>query len=176
MFSQNDSLSSSIRQMKFIIPYNRPDIPDSKYYVKSYNTKDSIVELTMDGINSRFVKLNDIFRTYLPISEINNPYILSLWSNKSYNDSIAIKRIEDRDKKILIERRVKLYNKYGKYYGNLIFKNNIIIGMTKSMVRESWGEPEDINRTVTSYSTHEQWVYGSTYVYFDNGKLTAWQD
>lgn len=42
------------------------------------------------------------------------------------------------------------------------------------------GTPDKINRTTTSYGTHEQWVYrwssGTDYYYFDNGRLTAWQD
>lgn len=42
------------------------------------------------------------------------------------------------------------------------------------------GTPDKINRTTTAYGTHEQWVYrwssGTDYYYFDNGRLTAWQD
>lgn len=49
--------------------------------------------------------------------------------------------------------------------------------MTKEMCRESWGEPEDINKTTSSYGTHEQWVYGyGSYLYFENGKLTTIQN
>lgn len=53
----------------------------------------------------------------------------------------------------------------------------IWIGMTREMAVDSRGEPEDINRTVTNYGTSEQWIYSSkNYLYFDNGKLTSWQD
>lgn len=48
--------------------------------------------------------------------------------------------------------------------------------MTTSMAALSIGSPERINRTVTGYGTKEQWVYGSRYLYFDNGVLTAYQD
>ena len=48
--------------------------------------------------------------------------------------------------------------------------------MTFEQVRASWGEPGDVNRTVTAYGVHSQWVYGSVYVYFDDGILTGWQD
>lgn len=45
------------------------------------------------------------------------------------------------------------------------------------MCKESWGEPESINKTTGSYGTHEQWVYGSyNYLYFENDKLTAIQN
>jgi hypothetical protein len=50
--------------------------------------------------------------------------------------------------------------------------------MTDKMARDSWGAPNDINRTVTAYGTSEQWVYDKmkTYLYFENGILTSWQD
>lgn len=47
------------------------------------------------------------------------------------------------------------------------------------MCRESWGEPDDINRTTGSWGTHEQWVYGEydcDYLYFENGVLTSIQN
>jgi hypothetical protein len=43
----------------------------------------------------------------------------------------------------------------------------IRIGMTAPMVIAAWGRPKDINRTITSYRVHEQWVYRSSYVYLE---------
>jgi|BioPla2DNA2_1021312.scaffolds.fasta_scaffold51249_1 tetratricopeptide (TPR) repeat protein len=52
------------------------------------------------------------------------------------------------------------------------------IGMTEREVRESsWGDPIKINRTITEYGTHEQWVYDNyNYLYFKNGILTTIQN
>lgn len=52
------------------------------------------------------------------------------------------------------------------------------IGMTQQQVLDSnWGRPNKINKTVTKYGTHEQWVYGgNNYLYFDNGILTSIQN
>ena len=51
------------------------------------------------------------------------------------------------------------------------------VGMTEQQVRMSWEEPEHINRTITASGVvSEQWVYGSQYVYFEDGKVTAIQD
>jgi hypothetical protein len=58
----------------------------------------------------------------------------------------------------------------------LMEKEKIVIGMNKQEVKFSWGEPRDINRTVTTYGVHEQWVYDSSYLYFEGDKLTSWQD
>lgn len=57
----------------------------------------------------------------------------------------------------------------------------IDIGMTTEEVEASWGYPNDINKSSWG---HEQWVYGfcdrhfckHTYLYFENNKLTSWQD
>ena len=53
-------------------------------------------------------------------------------------------------------------------------------GMTDEMAIESWGEPDEVNRSVNAFGTNEQWIYGSItsrkYLYFDNGILTSWQD
>lgn len=51
------------------------------------------------------------------------------------------------------------------------------IGMTKEEVLEIFGEPKDINRTITADSVSEQWVYsGGIYLYFEDGILTTIQD
>ena len=48
--------------------------------------------------------------------------------------------------------------------------------MTDEMAVVALGSPKDINRSVGSWGTHEQWVYDGEYLYFENGKLTSWQD
>ena len=50
------------------------------------------------------------------------------------------------------------------------------LGMTKQQAKMSWGEPRDINTTIGSFGTHEQWVYEGGYLYFDNGRLSAIQN
>jgi hypothetical protein len=57
-----------------------------------------------------------------------------------------------------------------------VIARKISIGMTREQVRTAWGKPDDIHRTVTAYAVREQWIYGSVYVYFDDGVVTAWQD
>jgi len=79
------------------------------------------------------------------------------------------------DAKRLKERLKELQVKYGTKFGKLIFENQIVLNMNKEMVRESWGSPERINKTVNRYGAHEQWVYTNYYLYFDDGILTTWQ-
>ena len=49
--------------------------------------------------------------------------------------------------------------------------------MTTEMAIESLGYPSDINKSVTSWGVHEQWIYDSKelYIYFENGILRSYQ-
>jgi len=69
--------------------------------------------------------------------------------------------------------------KYRKKFGignfNKILENKVLIGFTQEMCKLSWGEPNSINKTITSGKKSEQWVYTDNYLYFENGILTAIQ-
>lgn len=63
--------------------------------------------------------------------------------------------------------------KFGQELWKLILDSKLSLGMTQEMVEIAWGKPKDINRSIYSDGIHEQWVYYSTYLYFENGILTA---
>ncbi len=69
----------------------------------------------------------------------------------------------------------KYKQKFGEENWNLVLNGKVKIGMTKEMCELSWGEPKDVNNTITSGNKSEQWVYENNYLYFDNNKLTAIQ-
>ncbi|MDX5477157.1 MAG: hypothetical protein LPJ98_01770 [Cyclobacteriaceae bacterium] len=74
-------------------------------------------------------------------------------------------------------RLKELSTKYGATIGKRIANKEIWIGMSEDLLLESWGFPEEINRTVTTYLVRKQYVYPrGQYVYVENGKVTAWQD
>ena len=117
------------------------------------------LDRSFDGLRDR--KTLDIFLT-----------------KEDYQKELAQKEQKDQERKAeLQKRKAALIKKYGHTNGTLISEGKVRIGMTKEMCRESWGEPEDINKTTGSYGTHEQWVYGyGSYLYFENGKLTTIQN
>ena len=88
------------------------------------------------------------------------------------------KRLEQQRKIANEKRKKELINIYGQTNGLKISEGHIWIGMTNKMAIVSWGAPDDVNRTVGSWGVHEQWIYKSqdTYLYFENGILTSWQD
>lgn len=56
-------------------------------------------------------------------------------------------------------------------------KEGVTLGMTQERVLQSnWGKPRKINTTTTQLGTREQWVYGGSYLYFENGILTTIQN
>lgn len=57
----------------------------------------------------------------------------------------------------------------------LIDDTQIAIGLRETALLCSWGRSE-VNRTVTAHSVWKQYVYGTTYVYVENGRVTAVQD
>ncbi len=55
-------------------------------------------------------------------------------------------------------------------------KQEIKTGMSLCQLYASWGYSNTQNRTVGSWGTHIQHVYGNQYVYTENGRVTSWQD
>jgi len=96
---------------------------------------------------------------------------------KDQKNAIEKKKLDEREEKIELEqRKTMLVKKYGVDIGLKIFEKKIWIGMTKAMLTDSWGSPNDINRSVGSWGVHEQCIYTSAYVYIENGVVTSWQD
>ena len=69
-----------------------------------------------------------------------------------------------------------LSERYGQEIADLIASKKVKEGMTQEMCLLSWGAPEDVNSTITNGIKFDQWVYSiSSYLYFENGILTAIQ-
>lgn len=55
-------------------------------------------------------------------------------------------------------------------------RGGVSIGMTAAQVYAScWGKPRSVNETITARGKHAQWVYGSGYLYLDDGIVTSMQ-
>lgn len=72
--------------------------------------------------------------------------------------------------RILTKEEAEDYRKrFGEKNWNAVLDEKVLIGFTEEMTKVSWGEPDRINRA--SYG--DQWVYGSTYLYFEKGKVKS---
>jgi|WetSurMetagenome_2_1015567.scaffolds.fasta_scaffold06003_7 hypothetical protein len=147
-------------------------------YIKSINgLKQNLKAIKNNGIGLDF-------DTTILTSRADKEKIIQLCTKIARTDSLEkIKSELDLKNEIVlevipeVERKDSLFAKYKKtIFINTIINKKVKIGMTKNMVLDSWGEPDDINRSVGSWGVHEQWVYGENYLYFENGKLTSFQD
>ena len=88
----------------------------------------------------------------------------------------SIKQIE-LQKEMAQKKKERAAKKWPKRVWAAIDKGTVFIGMTSAQAQESWGEPDDINRTISRAGVREQWVYGmGSYLYFEDGILTTIQN
>jgi len=96
-----------------------------------------------------------------------------------FENSLGEKTANLFDRVLNVSYTAKEADSYKKKFGENIWKTilagKVKIGMTKEMCELSWGEPQNINKTIISNKVREQWVYTDNYLYFDNGILTAIQ-
>lgn len=108
----------------------------------------------------------------LPVNAAPDKYSSQGWSCKTGFEEVISKQqvrgCEKPARSVAIERKRELAERR---------KKGVKIGMSQDEVRQSsWGRPNSVNRTSTSRGTHEQWVYGGGYLYFEDGILTTVQN
>jgi hypothetical protein len=73
-----------------------------------------------------------------------------------------------------ISRFSYLENKYGTSMAARLNAGKIWKGMTAEMVRDSWGNPQKINRVINANLVKEEWIYRNTWLYIENNTLVEW--
>lgn len=85
----------------------------------------------------------------------------------------ALKRKEDASKKAAA--KLEVANRKAETIKKK--REGVAIGMNKAdVIASSWGKPQKINTTTNARGSHEQWVYGGGYLYFEDGILTSIQN
>jgi hypothetical protein len=140
------------------------------YYLKCYYfLKNGDKEVKID-LESELLKGYFMLETEFKLQELE----------KQRKEEERKKEEEERQKKAEQQRIIfekESIAKWGQKMGGYIADGKVLLGMNKEMCIAAWGNPINRNRTMVSGLTSEQWVYGwGTYLYFDNGKLTAIQD
>ncbi|MCO6474500.1 MAG: hypothetical protein PHW27_12855 [Melioribacteraceae bacterium] len=75
------------------------------------------------------------------------------------------------------ETKLKLYiKKYGQENGMRVASGQIWKGMSEKMMRDSWGEPDKIDKNVEKWGVFTQWYYGNIIYFFRDGILTDWEE
>ncbi|OIK22675.1 hypothetical protein [Bacillus amyloliquefaciens] len=141
--------------------------------------------------NSNFNKINcgkdkvcSISRIYiLPAKNdkaVSYEVAYDLLNNPEENTLLIKDRVDDNPESTGFQRREVTYseNDDEQSEDEEYQEKKIAIGMTKQEVIQlkDWGRPMSINKTTTASGINEQWVYGTRYLYFDNGVLTTIQE
>jgi len=89
--------------------------------------------------------------------------------------------VSEKEKTLLRQEIIRRHPEWPEDIKRVVLEGNIQIGMTKEQLLASWGDPDNINRSVGSWGVHEQWIYAASYykqiyVYVENGILTSWQN
>jgi len=67
-----------------------------------------------------------------------------------------------------------LESKYGSTMAARLNAGKIWKGMNAEMVKDSWGTAERINRDINGNIIKEEWIFKSTWLYFENNTLVDW--
>lgn len=145
------------------------EIVNTGYKTPNYNY---VMLLTKDGKEKKQTISENIIKNVVLADEYREEQrLLKEKEEREEQEQQAIFAQEEAHEK------ARLIKKYGKRNAQLILDEKVEIGFTKQMCIEAWGEPQDINRTITRNRVHEQWVYGiGRYLYFEGNYLTAIQN
>ncbi len=162
---------------------------EGAYIKKSSNLMGEIITKLKE---KKQVVLLDYFDGYFGVcTDSICGYMSELWieKNEKIQKFIKVKKQEQKElERLEYENKIKLIKgeyaklekKYIKKYGqktyNKLKEGYYWTGMNREMATISLGSPKDINRTVGSWGVHEQWVYDDIYLYFENGRLTSYQN
>lgn len=132
---------------------------ENEYLKIAYNNK-------IGFVNTVWAENNDAISKYIKLKKIED-------NHKIFQESL---KREQEEKILQQQQEKKILKKYGQKILDRIKGGKIWIGMTSEMARMSIGNPIKINQSVGKWGTHQQWVYDSTYLYFENGILTSYQN
>ena len=89
------------------------------------------------------------------------------------------RRLKDR---ALTLRKEQLITRFGPETAQLIMDQQIFRGMTKEMLEESWGQPDDLDEELIRSKKKQTWKYNQVgtnryknRVYLENGVVVGWK-
>ncbi|MCF8266381.1 MAG: hypothetical protein K9I99_17935, partial [Melioribacteraceae bacterium] len=84
-------------------------------------------------------------------------------------------KFSDQESAITNCKEEILVLKYGQEYGMRVSMGRVWKGMSENMMRDSWGEPDKIDKNKEKWGVFSQWYYGEIVYFFKDGKLTEWE-
>ena len=125
---------------------------------------------------------SDVFWNYIPEGNPSITYYYLLLDNLQEVGQYKLAKEREKQQELAKEKKRQeriqaLSQKYGKNTAEEIANGYVRVGWSQEKCLESWGKPEQINKTIGIWGVHEQWVYSiDCYLYFGDGVLTAIQN
>jgi hypothetical protein len=107
-----------------------------------------------------------IFKKHAVIDKTTNTFT-EMQSNQAIKEAQPVQIQTD-------SRYDALESKYGSAMAARLYAGKIWKGMNSEMVRDSWGVAEKVNRVINGNIIREEWIYRSTWLYFENNTLLNW--
>jgi hypothetical protein len=153
-----------------------------KSSTRLFRTKEDLTSVISIIPSGSVVSVIESDSTYLHVSfEENEGYIFKKHAviDKTPNTfkELQAKQAESKAQPEQIQtdsRYDALESKYGSAMATRLYSGKIWKGMNSDMVRDSWGAAEKINRVINGNVIKEEWIYRSTWLYFENNTLLEW--
>lgn len=149
-------------------PAAKPEVNLTKEELERYaelerETQKARVQIRKEGIKNyvalvRKLERNEFCHAY---GEINR--------GRDLPNDMSAADAKDVIKKEAARRKISFNDK-------LVLNEKIKVGISQCHMYASWGTPDDENRSVGSWGVHIQHVYGRSYVYTENGRVTSYQN
>jgi hypothetical protein len=151
----------------------------SRLFADKNDLTSVIVIIPADSI----VEVLDVDSTYLHVvyqdnegfifkrqAIINNQVAVLNQDTQSQNVNQNNQSAQDQEQ----SRFSYLENKYGSNMAARLNAGKIWKGMTAEMVSDSWGTADKINRIISGNVIKEEWIFKTTWLYFENNTLLEW--
>jgi len=170
-----------LQDLEAIQSHNQDITPTAtiKSSTRLFKIKDDLTSVLLIIPSGSVVSVLSSDSTYLQVSfGENEGYIYSKHAvmdkaPDTFNEMQSAREAKSRQVET-DSRYDALERKYGSAMAARIYAGKIWKGMNSDMVRDSWGATEKINRVVNGSIIREEWIYRSTWLYFENNTLLNW--
>ena len=148
-----------------------------------FSIKDDMTSVVVIIPTGSTVKVLDSDSTYMHVTfEENEGYIFSRTAIIDKTPVNIAQMIQNQPqasvpqtvKEQPLSRFSYLEKKYGTTMATRLYSGKIWKGMNSEMVKDSWGTSQKINRTINGNTVQEEWIYKTTWLYFENNTLIDW--
>jgi hypothetical protein len=147
-----------------------------------FATRDDLTSVIVIIPADSVVDVLDADSTYLHVVYQDNEGFI--FKRQASIDKIPVQNMTQRQQQPSVQnnqmvqeeqdRFTYLENKYGTNMANRLIGGKIWKGMSAEMVNDSWGTADKINRIISGNIVKEEWIFRSTWLYFENNTLLEW--